>query len=312
MFATAEYDAARAGAGFLRRDELGRIRVGGADRRAYLHGILTNDIEGLSAGQSRYAALLTAQGRMITDMHVHELGESLLITLPREQAAAIRDRLDQYIFTEDVHVEDVTERTVQFGVYGPRAAAVIAQLSFPEAPIVVPSRDIGVEGFEVIAAAGQAGELHAALVTLGAAELSEATAETLRLEAGIPRFLVDMTPETIPLEAGIEDRAISMTKGCYPGQEVIVRVLHRGGGRVAKKLVGLVLKNGAAVPAKGAVVRAGDRDIGSVTSSTHSPRRGGAIALGYVHRDFTTPGTPVTVVGADAAGAEAEVVALPF
>ena len=53
----------------------------------------------------------------------------------------------------------------------------------------------------------------------------------------MPRFLVDMDEDTIPLEAGIEDRAISFTKGCYVGQEVIVRVTHRGGGRVAKRLV---------------------------------------------------------------------------
>ena len=53
----------------------------------------------------------------------------------------------------------------------------------------------------------------------------------------MPKFCVDMTEDTIPLEAGIEDRAISFTKGCYVGQEVIVRVTHRGGGRVAKRLV---------------------------------------------------------------------------
>ena len=66
------------------------------------------------------------------------------------------------------------------------------------------------------------------------------TFEVIRIERGVPRFLVDMNEDTIPLEAGIEDRAISFTKGCYVGQEVIVRVTHRGGGRVAKKLVGWI------------------------------------------------------------------------
>ena len=55
----------------------------------------------------------------------------------------------------------------------------------------------------------------------------------------MPLFHRDMDEETIPLEAGIESRAISLTKGCYVGQEVIIRVLHRGHGRVARKLVGL-------------------------------------------------------------------------
>ena len=134
-----------------------------------------------------------------------------------------------------------------------------------------------------------------------------ATADLVRIEAGIPRFLVDMTTETIPLEAGIEGRAISMTKGCYPGQEVIIRVLHRGGGRVAKKLVGVVFQDGTALPAIGEKVKSGDREIGALTSVVVSPRLSRPIALGYVHRDFVEPGTAVTV-GSSAA----EIAALPF
>ena len=83
-------------------------------------------------------------------------------------------------------------------------------------------------------------------------------------------------------------RAISMTKGCYVGQEVIIRVLHRGHGRVARKLVSLRV-DGAA-PERGARLFAADRDVGFVTSAAASPRLG-TIAMGYVHRDFVAPGT---------------------
>src|SRR6185436_9036712 len=124
-----------------------------------------------------------------------------------------------------------------------------------------------------------------------------------------------MHEDTIPLEAGIEARAISLTKGCYVGQEVIIRVLHRGHGRVARRLVGLVLESDRA-PSSGAAVTAGreaeapggtddrgagapgvrdTRQIGHVTSATISPRLGKAIALAYIHRDFTAPGTLVLV-----------------
>ena len=105
-----------------------------------------------------------------------------------------------------------------------------------------------------------------------------------------------MTETTIPLEAGIESRAISLTKGCYVGQEIIIRVLHRGGGRVAKKLVGLRIDGGAE---RGAKLFSGEREIGEVTSVAQSPRSG-TIGLGYVHRDFTAAGTAIEV----AAGAE--------
>jgi aminomethyltransferase len=87
---------------------------------------------------------------------------------------------------------------------------------------------------------------------------------------------------------------------------VIIRVLHRGHGRVARKLVGLVL-DGDEAPPRGTAIAAADRDIGRVTSSTISPSLGGPIALGYVHRDFTTDGTIVSI-----GGVRAVVTATPF
>jgi len=122
----------------------------------------------------------------------------------------------------------------------------------------------------------------------------------------VPLFHRDMDEETIPLEAGIEQRAISFTKGCYVGQEVIVRVLHRGHGRVARKLVGVRVE-GDKVPRPGAVVRSGAREIGQVTSATVSPALNQPIALAYLHRDFLAPGTIVTIDGTNAT-----VTALPF
>ena len=117
----------------------------------------------------------------------------------------------------------------------------------------------------------------------GLAEINLDTFEVIRIERGLPRFLVDMGADTIPLEAGIEDRAISFTKGCYVGQEVIVRVTHRGGGRVAKKLVTWVADAGAEIvplPDRRSLrrrfaspLRAG-RDIGRVTSAAFSPKSG--------------------------------------
>jgi folate-binding protein YgfZ len=108
-----------------------------------------------------------------------------------------------------------------------------------------------------------------------------------------------MDTETIPLEAGIEDRAISFTKGCYVGQEVIIRVMHRGHGRVARRLVSLVV-SGDTVPARGSAIHAGDRAVGEVTSATASPTLGAPLALGYVHRDHAEPGTVLSVGGSEA------------
>jgi folate-binding protein YgfZ len=151
----------------------------------------------------------------------------------------------------------------------------------------------------------------AAIGQAGAVLVGNDTTEVTRVEAGRPAWPRDMNETTIPLEAGIEDRAISLTKGCYVGQEIIIRVLHRGHGRVAKRLVGLRMAGDAAVPSAGDPIRSGDREIGAVTSAVFSPRAGGPIALGYVHRDFVEPSTGVVVVH-DGHGTDAAVVSLPL
>ncbi len=323
----ASYQSARQHAAAIDRSDRGRLVVSGADRAVYLHGLLTNDITALEAGKGCYAAYLTPQGRMIADLFLYELGDVLLVTLERAVKETVLAKLDQFIFSEDVQLGDVTDAFAQVAIVGPDAAGVVSTLvdgidaaalaALPEhgnrrvmfggqPAIVTRVTDTGEPGFDVFVDRTQFGAFHDALSARGIGILDAETADVLRIEAGVPRFHRDMDEETIPLEAGITDRAISMTKGCYVGQEVIIRVLHRGHGRVARKLVGLVLDSGEAPPS-GAAITVQDRDIGRVTSSTVSPALGKPIALGYVHRDFVAPDTVVSVDGA-----RAVVVALPF
>jgi folate-binding protein YgfZ len=172
--------------------------------------------------------------------------------------------------------------------------------------IVTRVTDVGEPGFEIYIERDATGRLKGRLATEGAVELDDQTADVLRVEAGVPEFHRDMDEETIPLEAGIESRAISLTKGCYVGQEVIIRVLHRGHGRVARKLVGLTF-DGDAVPERGSIVKSDQKDVGEITSSVRSIALDRPIALAYLQRDFLTPGTTVS-----ADGASGVVTTLPF
>jgi folate-binding protein YgfZ len=321
------YDAARHRVASIDRSSRGRIVVSGADRASYLQGLLTNDIAALKPGRGCYAAYLTAQGRMIADLHVYELGDVILLTMAGDTKDTVLSKLDQLIFSEDVRLGDVTATFAQIAVIGPEAAAIVSGLlTGPtaaalvalqahgnlralwdgEPAIVARIDDAGEGGFDVFVDRAKAARFMAAIGEAGAVPLDLPTAEAIRLEAGVPLFHRDMDEETIPLEAGIESRAISFTKGCYVGQEVVIRVLHRGHGRVVRKLVGLLV-DGHQTPAPDAVVRGADRDIGRVTSSAFSPALQRPIALAYVHRDFLAPGTTVTIEGATA-----EVRALPF
>ena len=145
-----------------------------------------------------------------------------------------------------------------------------------------------------------------ALSHAGAMPLDDATAEILRVEAGIPRFLVDMNEETIPLEAGL-DHAISHTKGCYVGQEIIVRIRDRAHGRVARHLVGLTFE-GDVVPAVNQPVLQEGRQVGRLTSAVRSIALERPVGLATLHRDAAAVGTKVSL----ADGATATVVTLPF
>ena len=287
------------------------IALRGKDRASYLHGLLTNDIRALVSGTGCYAAWLTPQGRMLTDMHVFETGDMILLDVPAELATATLRRLDHSLFTEDVQISDLSDSLVPIWVHGPSAAAVVQEavagaptldawteyqnspVQFGEATLaLVRVSQLGVPGFGLYVPPAYEMNVRHVLEASGVSQADPVTLEAARVEAGYPLFGVDMTEDTIPLEAGIEDRAISFTKGCYVGQEVIIRVLHRGHGRVARKLVGLRLDGN--VPPRSAKIWSEERDIGWITSAASSPRLG-PIALGYVHRDFTTPGTRVEV-----------------
>lgn len=334
---SATYEAARQRAAFIDRSSRGRIIVSGRDRATYLQGLLTNDIVALKSGQGCYAAYLTAQGRMIADLWVYELGDVILLMVAGDVKDALLARLDALIFSEDVQLGDVTETQVQIAIVGPRAASIVGSLLKSGASgldaldehgsvrsdwqgrqvIVTRISDLGEPGFDLYVERGDAAkgtdrQILDSLRQHDVAELDDRAAQAIRIEAGVPLFHRDMDEDTIPLEAGIEARAISQTKGCYVGQEVIVRVLHRGHGRVARRLVGLQLSVGPdasekSVPDAGATVRADDREIGHVTSATFSPALKRPIALAYLQRDFVQPGTQVSVEGT-----LAEVRVLPF
>ena len=314
-----DYQAIREGAAIGSISPRLQVAVAGKDRATFLQGLLTNDIPALTPGTGCYAAWLTAQGRMLTDMHVLESGAMTLLDVPAATAAATVERLEQFLFSEDVQIGSLADALTGVWIHGPSAAGMLArvleggaglgdwrnyqhaQLAFDGQPVSVARIDqLGVPGYCVYLEPSREAPLVAALEAAGARRVGAEALEAARIEAGYPVFGIDMTETTIPLEAGIESRAISLTKGCYVGQEIIIRVLHRGGGRVAKKLVGLRIEGpaeaGHYVPSleRGAKLFSGEREIGELTSVAQSPRAG-TVALGYAHRDFAAPGTAVHV-----------------
>ena len=219
---------------------------------------------------------------MLTDMHVLESGGMILLDVPAETLESTIQRLEQFIFTEDVRVGSLAESLSGVWLHGPRAACRpragdrwrarlerVAGVS-PHAVRVrrIPGIDRAHQSTRrarVLRVPGTSARRRALVVRAHRGRVPSLFPTTRSRRRGsksaYPVFGLDMTDDTIPLEAGIESRAISFTKGCYVGQEVIIRVLHRGHGRVAKKLVSLRIDGQR--PERGAKLYAGDREVGS-------------------------------------------------
>jgi hypothetical protein len=309
------YDETGMSAAIEIRPPGGWLAISGRDAVSFLHGVLTNDIASLASGEHCYAAYLTPQGRMVSDMEVLRRDADVLLAVEPHAASSLAERFDRSIFTEEVRIEDRSASTASLGVHGPLAheavadvlegsgAAHVRDILRAGRHVTVPGDDgevvifgstwLGVPGVRV---AGPAARLTAIGERLARQHpvLGPAALLARRVEAGTPVFGVDMTTETIPLEAGIESRAISTTKGCYVGQEIIVRILHRAHGRVARRLVGVVIDSDH-VPEPGASVQAGDREAGRITSAAWSPAAGRPLTLAMIHREFLESAAPLAV-----------------
>jgi folate-binding protein YgfZ len=237
--------------------------------------------------------------------------------------AAVLKTIERFTMAGDFRVVDVTADTSCWSVQGKRALSYVksvldvsesdlsdsgvAQIAWHEKPVtIIRASHTAEDGVDIIVDRKHGAELAEELANVGAVPVEEDTFETLRIEAGVPRFGKDMDETNVVSETNLDD-AVSFTKGCYIGQEIIARIKYRG--HVAKKLSGVVFED-KRLPAIGAVIRSIDaKDIGRVTSAAVSPTLERAIALSYVRYEYLAPGTQV-VVGEEGLGAK--VTELPF
>jgi folate-binding protein YgfZ len=274
MITSAQLHAARAAAAVGPLLAPAFLRFSGKDARSFLHRMSTQDLERLTPGGSAHAAFLSARGRLLGEGTVLVRGDDVLLALEPAAAAATREHLERYVIMDDVAVEEGPAFRV-LPVLGPEGPARLAGRA-PAAPRVpngrrgVPSLDLWLEKAE-----GEA--LRAALVAEGLLALGEEELEALRIAGGAARFGADVDASRLPMEAGLTRSAISFTKGCYIGQEVVLRATARG--HLQRGLVQLVLPPGAG---PGTPLLAGGEEVGTVTSAADTPE--GRVGLGYLRR----------------------------
>lgn len=324
----------------------GKIILEGADRASFLHGLVTSDVKKLREGEGARSVMTSSKGKMIAELSQFVLKDRIFLEMEREHVEKVMAILDRYHFIEDVSFKEVSEEYGVAGLHGPEAGALVVDLvreeeislllpdprqgssvarflsSLPlysvipgtshENQIFLTTENLtGEEGFNLFAPSRGFSLLYRKILQLGEERglfpFDHEALETLRIEAGIPRFGMDMDENTIPIEARLDD-AISYTKGCYLGQEVLARLHYQG--HVNRLLTGLIQqsesnqesRSSLLVPARGdKIFSAGSdeatppQEIGWITSACLSPTLEKVIALGYVRREWANPGVPLMI-----------------
>lgn len=309
-FHIAEYSAVRDdGAGLIDLSSRGRILVSGSEAVMFLNGLITNDMKTLAVNSWMPAAFANVQGRLLAAVRIIHRADGFLIDTEDATRETVIKLLDRFTLAGDFHLKDSTDQTAMFSVQGSRAPEIISRVFGEEAAnaerqktvnaqlgdttvTVIRATHTAEDGFDLFIDANNGAKFRDALVAAGAAPISNETFETLRIEAGVPLYGIDMDENNVVTETNMDD-AVSFTKGCYLGQEIIVRIKHRG--HVAKRLTGVVLDDSTPVPRNSKIMSSEGKEIGRVTSSTFSPRQDRAIALGYLKYDYLAAGTEVEV-----------------
>jgi folate-binding protein YgfZ len=301
--AMAEYAAVRdGGVGLIDLSARGRISVSGSEAVMFLNGLITNDLKTLEENRWMPAAFPNVQGRLLAAVRVIRRADDLLLDTEAATREKVIKIIERFTLAGDFKVKDLTHEIRQISLQGRRAAEIVGKIfglrDLPRDGVwqnddvtIIRATHTGEDGFDVIGA----------LPAFEATPVSEAVAEILRIEAGIARYGVDMDETNVVTETNLDD-AVSFTKGCYLGQEIIIRIKHRG--HVAKKLTGLRFETDRVIE-EGAVIKSTEeKEIGRVTSAAFSPRLGTVVGLGYVRYEQLAPGTKVVVDGVDAVTAE--------
>jgi aminomethyltransferase len=314
-----EYKAVRDnGAGIFEFPQRGLIEVSGGEAVQFLNGMLTNDIAKLPENSWMLAAFPNVQGRLLAFVRVLRIGDRFIFDTEAATKEKVFNNLFRFTFAGDFKVRDLSEEMNLLSLQGKRAAEILSS-TFKvqgsksevfeadykgEKVFIVQAAHAAENGFDLFAPADLVIDLSNEFENSGALKISDEAREVLRVEAGIPIYAVDMDETTVVLETGL-DEAVSFTKGCYVGQEVIIRIHHRG--HVAKKLAGLIFDEPAEIPTGAELKTPEGKNAGRITSIAFSPALNKQIALAYVRYDFLRSGTELLVDES-----KARVVELPF
>jgi folate-binding protein YgfZ len=310
----AEYRYLRNSVGLLDKSYRSYLDFTGPDRVRYLNAILTNNIKDLRANHGTVSLFLNPQGHIQAEIETYALPDKLFCLSFAMIREHLIEGLDKYIIMDDVTLTDRTDDFVTLALEGPEAAAIASTLANTDFVTLdeLEFRDTTVSGIacritrrspqgsasaEFLVATSQAADLWRILEDaarkLGGGPVGYTALNAVRLEQGIPWFGYDFGEKQLPHEAGLQDSHISYTKGCYTGQEIVERVRSRG--QVNRTRVGLKLDAAPAESPAYTPLLSDGKELGYITRTAFSPKLNAPIAMGYVRREKSAPGSQLTL-----------------
>jgi folate-binding protein YgfZ len=267
------------------------LHAGGPDAADFLHRMLTQEVRALPPGGAAHFALLTVKGHLVGEGQLLLVDDGVLLDLDPAAAGQLRAQLEKMIIMDDVTVTDRSEGWRVLPLLGPGAAAAAAAVGGELSRWVNGRR--GVPGVDLLVPADRLEPVRGALSAAGAVALEASDLEALRIAGGVGRWGAELDGTRLPMEAGLVADAVSFTKGCYLGQEVVVRATSRG--QIQRGLVLLKLPDGAG---PGSRLGAAGVEVGAVTSAASTPD--GRLGLGYLKRAHWGVGTRLATDGGEA------------
>lgn len=296
-------------AALRRSDDVGWIRITGADRVRWLNGMITNSVLDLQPGEGRYTFFLNALGRIQGDGIVFSEPDALLLKTSKAQLEKLISHIEHFIIMDDVELHDISDIWSGLLIAGPDAHQVLASAGIPASstseitriPFEMDENPAAllhvysplVPRFEVWSTPKVIDLITERLCSAGASLCSPVTLEQLRTLEGTPLYGVDIRDRELPQETG-QDRALHFSKGCYLGQEIVERIRSRG--NVHRTFHAFQL-NGT-LPATGSPLEAEGKVVGELTTVTSIPQLYDLpplqLALGYIRREALDRHTPIT------------------
>lgn len=292
--------AIRSGACFGVLDGYCLLKMEGPDIIRFLQNQTTQDIQGISEGGYSEAAAVDRNGKLQGVFTLYRIQpDRFLALIEASQSENLLDHFSKYKLFDQFTLEQLPE--YPYVLLGPKAIDLKALLEKSKAPKspTFQIRWAGLDGVLLLESQEQAEEFSESLAKAQqfATPLTKNIQEALRIEAGIPKFGIDMDNQTLFPETGLHEESVSYTKGCYLGQEVIAKV--KTYGRLPKALAGitfpLILNNEEASKLLGTSCLDNEKPVGTVTSILTDSSLGSTIALAYLGREHRTPGQQLQV-----------------